>query len=721
MTSLLSPTKPVRSPIAPRRPVGISGFVLVAAGVGGWGAAPLLGRPGLAVPALLAGVVLAVLITGAEMRQRRRDEMIARLTDAWRQLMGWRPTDPAPISARRWTCGWPGQPRLIKVRYPSGAVDHDPQWLPEVLTAAGRRLGGQYKTARHDQLRGRLTLKLVGSGASADRDESPAVARAKRVVTELIGPTSTVTNVDVDDKGEVSSLEVIHSAGVKLVASGYRARVERTLSAMLPGRFRALWDMEGDRVRFEVRPALPDSIWIEPLEPPKEDPLSNYDKVEIPFGVDEDGNVMTWRPAISPQMIITGGTGSGKTSTTHAILTRVAQYGWPIWVADGKAVEFLGFRDWPNVQVVASTIEHQVAVIHRAWELMEHRYTLITSGSARVEDFEPLIVFLDEFADLRGNLLSWYSQVKVKGDPTKPPTLAEVASLARKGRTARVHMVMATQRPDAEFLGGEMRDNFTSRISVGRLSPNGAQMMWENPTIGVTLPRGKRGRAIAMNDHGAPVEMQCFRTPDPARVASDSEEMELLDRLRPAESLQERLLILDVEGTADLDTSEPIEPTFHDYSNAVWVRAADRPELDPLNRLDARPGGPTGRALASPMSMLGLNGAGSPISRDRRPRLAAIAAQLPASGMSPGRDLELDDDAGYGPPRSLTPSALSVGDMVLVEGEWVVVDEEPLEDFDDPEDVMVGWRSDNDESGQLLVRSDETLQVRRPCDSFEEG
>ena len=195
---------------------------------------------------------------------------------------------------------------------------------------------------------------------------------------------------------------------------------------------------------------------------------------------------------------------TSNTSTTHALLAHITQYGWPVWIADGKAIEFLGFRDWPNVQVVASSIEEQVAVIHRAWELMEHRYQLITQGRARIEEFEPLMVFVDEFTDLKANLLSWYSTIKVKGDPSKPATLAELGSLARKGRTSRVHIVMATQRGDAEILTGEMRENFTQRISVGRISPQSAQMMWDNPVTGVTLPR-EIGRASCRERVSDPV------------------------------------------------------------------------------------------------------------------------------------------------------------------------------------------------------------------------
>ena len=109
------------------------------------------------------------------------------------------------------------------------------------------------------------------------------------------------------------------------------------------------------------------------------------------------------------------------TSMAHALLGQVTRNGWPVWVLDAKRVEFLDFRTWPNVQIVAGSIPQQVALVRRAWELMEYRYQLIEDGKASVNDFEPLVVFLDEYAEFRSNLLEWYAQIKVKGDPTKPP------------------------------------------------------------------------------------------------------------------------------------------------------------------------------------------------------------------------------------------------------------------------------------------------------------
>ena len=64
-----------------------------------------------------------------------------------------------------------------------------------------------------------------------------------------------------------------------------------------------------------------------------------------------------------------------------------------------------------------------------------------------------------------------------------------LSDLARLARSAKIHMLLGIQRPDVEFLGGEMRDNFGARLSLGRLSPQRAMMIWDSPAIGVVLPR----------------------------------------------------------------------------------------------------------------------------------------------------------------------------------------------------------------------------------------
>ncbi|MGK4422328.1 hypothetical protein ACSLVQ_29180, partial [Klebsiella pneumoniae] len=85
----------------------------------------------------------------------------------------------------------------------------------------------------------------------------------------------------------------------------------------------------------------------------------------------------------------------------------------------------------------------------------------------------------------------WYKTVKPKGAPAQAPVLDLLSDLARLARSAKIHILLGLQRPDVEFLGGEMRDNFGARVSFGRLSPQGANMMWDSFAVGVAIPRNK--------------------------------------------------------------------------------------------------------------------------------------------------------------------------------------------------------------------------------------
>lgn len=705
--------------------------VLASLGLGGGAMAGLLEHPQWSVGVAAAGsLASAVTMADGRLRQLRNAER-DRLVEALAPLLSARALilDRRMVVLGRWGRGWPGVPRRVTLRYSPGAGADDPKWLSSISALVSQRFLSEFRVAKHDARRCRLVLRRCSSGPDSGHGRlSPTRERAERTITELIGPTAVVVDVQTEDE-ELVRITVKHEAGTRLAAAAYRARIERTISTVLSGRWRARWDLERDQVVFEVRPSFPDTVWMQPmLVDPSADILSTYDKVAIPFAVDEDGHEQLWRPAIDPNLLVVGAPGSGKTSTEHCILAGVANYNWPIWIVDGKGIEFLGFRSWPNVQVVATLVEQQVAVLERAWEVMEHRYQLIVNGEARKTDFEPLMVFLDEFADFRSNLLDWYAGVKRKGDPNVPPVLAKIASIARKGRSSRVHLLFATQRPDASYFGaggvggGDMRDNFRARVSMGRLSPQGAVMMWQDPSVGVALPRGKRGRATTINEDNQPVEIQGYRCPDPADPDLPVDQRQILARLRPRESVHERLLIQVPAPWLDPETHVEVEPSYREYVRANWVRASDFPEMDP----EANETMPVAeaRVLASPMTIFGLSGAQLPdgrrVSRDdagsSSPELPLDAGTGPSAGVafSPSEE----DDRSYGPSLDVRPDAdeISVGDLLLVDPDsehWAVVDELPGDDPADPTCWAIPWRDDADEVGLLSVPDGERVTVRR--------
>ncbi|POH72551.1 hypothetical protein [Arthrobacter glacialis] len=45
------------------------------------------------------------------------------------------------------------------------------------------------------------------------------------------------------------------------------------------------------------------------------------------------------------------------------------------------------------------------------------------------------------------------------------------------------NIILGLQRPDDLIIGGEMTDNFEAQISMGRLSPQGTNTMWDPSDI----------------------------------------------------------------------------------------------------------------------------------------------------------------------------------------------------------------------------------------------
>lgn len=728
----------------------------MAAGALAWGLGPALGLRALGGGLLVLSWLAAVTSAVHGWRAQRRAQVVANTEAALSVVVG--AVRLRVLWWRRCRGRWIGRPARVWGWYlPENIEDGAGAWAQEIARVAGLRLGGQYAVRAVDPGRCRVTLVATdASPAPAPEPEAPPadLERAERIFRELLGP-ETQPEVTRDDDDAFAGLRARFVGSARVSTSAQRSRVERVVATMLEGRWRASWDLVEDCVNFGLRPGFPESVW-QPVEhaDPDVDILESYDDVEIPYGVDEDGNVLSWRPAVDPNLMLVGAPGTGKTVAAHTILVKAADFGWPVWVADGKSIEFLGFQDWPNVQVVATEVQEQVAVIHRAHEVMEYRYKLITSGKATERDFQPLLVFVDEYADFRGNLATWYEGVKVKGDPRHPQVLSLVASIARKGRSSRVHLVFATQRPDAQYFGGDMRDNFRMRISMGRLSPQGAMMMWENPAVGTSIPRGCRGRATSVNPENVPVEIQTYRTPDPRKVTPGTFEADLLDQLRPPTVRHERLLIIEPEVEYDLDSDSDsdsvVEPTYRHYAHADWVLASDHPELDPVAQR-ARYAGTT--APSSHMTLFGLDRppeqalaprepvaeddalADDELVDDGRPPLRLVSSTSTGTGQEQGGGLghasaggagdggssgEEDGFDGYGPALEVAAAHLQPGDLVLVDegaDTWGTVDAEVEEDPTDPDQTLLSWRDDVDGGGSLSLPGESVLTVRRPAEA----
>lgn len=536
---------------------------------------------------LLAGCVVGVPFMSAAaiaagIRTRRRAELTDRFILAVSSTLGWREPSRDVLRVKKWSSRWIGHPTKFRVHYSEVLDDTSPTFLPDIATHAKRRLGTTYAVERHDARKTYVTFveKVVEAGSKDFQIE-----RVKTMVAKIFGPGCKVeTGFDKDGLHDIT---VGYEVTPRLASSALRHRVEMNLSSALDGRWRAHWDLQHDRVRFEVRPALPGIIPNPSVAPEEVDPLATYDSLEVPYAVDEDGNVLNWRPKRDPHMLIVGKTGKGKTVVELGIVGYLAAMGWEIWGIDGKRIEFLGLRSYPNVSLIAGRIDHQARVAHQVYTMMQQRFEDYEAGRVRLEDFVPVLFFIDEYKTFRNALTRWYRSVKPKGGLATPPALDEISDFMSLARKVRMHCVLGTQRPDAEFLTGDMRDNFGCRISLGRLSPDGAKMMWDSYNIGVTVPLKAIGRGTAYNQEGIPVEVQAYWTPDPYQTDPATPEnwvtpgdLEIVQRMRPRVTIHQLKQIVDPDDFVDLDgESDQDAPNYNDYMATRIIAASAADEM----------------------------------------------------------------------------------------------------------------------------------------------
>lgn len=286
----------------------------------------------------------------------------------------------------------------------------------------------------------------------------------------------------------------------------------------------AMWDpkyLENDLIQWSFFPLGLASKWGVPIpneETGEVDRVVGFDvngtqgKFMDKNGIPKNSDIMP-----SPHAILAGVTGGGKSVMQRNVILSclMRPKNWMLCIIDMKKVEGAMWRKYGVP--VATTYEDAAILLNWAqatmmerFEEMEKRGLNNWSQMPDNERGQAIMVNVDEISELLAPIKGKSDEQKEQAE-LQAQCQSAIESIARLGRAAMVHLIIAGQRPDSEVVSMQIRQNCPTRLAAGALPGTIAGMVFEaDASFASTLPSNPQGRC-AMKIHSAtPNKFQGF-------------------------------------------------------------------------------------------------------------------------------------------------------------------------------------------------------------------
>ncbi len=209
-------------------------------------------------------------------------------------------------------------------------------------------------------------------------------------------------------------------------------------------------------------------------------------KMALPIfiGKDASGNPLIQDITLMPHLLIAGTTGSGKSVAINTLVMSVLMTQRPdhvkLILIDPKMVELQAFKQIPHLMCpIVTDMQRAEMILEWATQKMDERYELLAEAGVRdiktfnrlgkekiYERFAPaneqeklqipthlpyIVIIIDELADL---MMTCGKDVEL-----------HLSRLAQKSRAVGVHLIVATQRPQANVVTGLIKSNLPCRMA----------------------------------------------------------------------------------------------------------------------------------------------------------------------------------------------------------------------------------------------------------------
>lgn len=199
-----------------------------------------------------------------------------------------------------------------------------------------------------------------------------------------------------------------------------------------------------------------------------------------------------------PHILLGGSTGSGKSVLLKLLLMQALRKGAEVYIADFKGgVDFP--KVWHQKCRMCFAEEDLCNILDQLVEELERRKSAFKAlGCPNIDAYneiaerplQRLIFACDEVAEMLD---------KTGADSERKKLLSQIESMlstiARQGRAFGIHLILATQRPDATIIPGQIRNNMDFRV-CGRADSVLSQIILDNTGAAEQIPKDARGRFI---------------------------------------------------------------------------------------------------------------------------------------------------------------------------------------------------------------------------------
>ena len=165
-------------------------------------------------------------------------------------------------------------------------------------------------------------------------------------------------------------------------------------------------------------------------------------------------------------VLIGGATGSGKTVLLRTILVMLIHRGCDVIVCDFKGGIDFPEKIWDKAKLITNYDNLITSLEQVIYELEDRKRAFLLYGVKNIEEYNGrsdtekishIAVATDEVAEM-------LDRTGRKDDKALIDKITEMLStIARLGRAYGIHLILATQRPDANVIPGQIKNNMTYR------------------------------------------------------------------------------------------------------------------------------------------------------------------------------------------------------------------------------------------------------------------